>query len=106
MPATGVYFVRFSSSALHDGALDVLGRGKIRLARSEVRDVNPLRFQFLRFLQHHHRRRDADAIHAVRKLNGFFHFLFRGQFHTAPQFIRREFAAGPGPRRKARENST
>ena len=44
------------SERLDDGALDVLGRGKIRFAGSEVRDVNALRFQLLGFLQHHHRR--------------------------------------------------
>jgi hypothetical protein len=80
MPNTEVYFVRFSSSALV-AALDVFRRRKIRLAGAEVGHVNSLRLQPLRFLKDDHRLRNADAIHAVCKVEYLFHFSPGGRFH-------------------------
>ena len=66
---------------LDRGALDVFRRRKIRLAGAEVGHVNSLRLQPLRFLQHDHRLRNADAIHAVCKVEYLFHFSPGGRFH-------------------------
>ena len=54
-----------------DGALDVFRRGEIRLAGTEVRDVDALSLQFFRFLQDGHGRRDVDAIDGVGELDRF-----------------------------------
>ena len=84
MPGVGRVLGAIFFERLDDGALDVLGRGEIRLAGAEVRDIHALGLQFFGFLQHHHGRRDADAIDAIGELNSSFHFLFRGRFHHIP----------------------
>ena len=69
---------------LHDGALDVIGRGEIGFAGAEVGDVHALGFQLFGFLQHDHCGRDVDAIDAIGELEGFFHLFLGGQFHGTP----------------------
>src|SRR5207253_1795545 len=54
---------------LDRGFLDVVRRGKVRLAGAEVRDIHSTRLQLLRFGDHCGGRRNLYAIDTVRKLH-------------------------------------
>ena len=51
------------------GVFDVLRRGKMRLARAEIHDVNALLAQLVGFGDHCHGGRGLDAVDAFRKFD-------------------------------------